>query len=590
MTIGNTLTISLKRAAKKTFLTLSFIALSLVSHAAEPVHEEAVSLSRAKSLSPTASFMYISMKPSFMAGLSVRGEFDFWAAIRAFYAKRKNRPYWMKNYGHHEHALILISRLENAWTHGLRPQDYYVDQIKRLLDEDGYQQKAQLELLLTVAFVKYAADLTGFRFAPAKMQINSDHWRQPMSPMELLDILTSHRDFMDTLSVIEPQGRTYKALREEYLRLVRLEQGVPNSKPWKPITFEKLLSPEDEHESVPRLRERLDVEQPRRGKYVYDDFLVEAVKDFQEDHGLEADGKIGKITLQFLNRTRQDKIRQLLVNMERYRWMEGVRPDKFILVNIPNGKLWAIENGRVVHEMPTIVGKLARKTPVFRTEITGVRFNPDWTVPPTIKRFDVVPAIRRNVGYLEKKGMTLLTGYGEAVQTVDPESIDWKSATMRDLQHVRIVQKPGDHNPLGRIRILMPNKFNIYLHDTNHPEYFDRTVRQLSSGCMRMKYPEKIAQFVMDGEQGWDEDMVEEHLAHLEKTDLSVSRSIPSYTLYYTAWIGDDGAIVYGPDVYGYDRPMYRMMQERGLTYDTYSIMTGERYSDANYSNKAVIN
>lgn len=485
-------------------------------------------------------------------------------AMERFYDGRSNRTYWMKNYGYHAHAEKMVGILEAAWQHGLRPADYHLGTIKRLFRESDHMSRAQLELIMTDAFVRYAQDLNSFRFAPASMHIEASDWAQ-MSADEALQILASARDLESAVQAVQPQSKTYRALQKE---LVRLMEEFP-TKDYSNFTDidlkRQLIRPGERHHAVPLIRERLGLERPNKGADIYDNQLVRIVRAYQEDNGLEADGLIGQITLQYLNRTTEDKIFKLVANMERYRWMPRMGDQKFIMVNVPSGELWAIDEGQVKEYMPTIVGKPNRKTRIFRTDITGVRFNPDWTVPPTIKRFDVVPAIRRDVSYLQSKGMTLYTGYGRAQRSVDPATIDWQSASMRDLADIRIVQEPGDHNPLGRVRILMPNKYNIYLHDTNSPELFDRTTRQLSSGCMRMKYPERIARFVMDGSEGWNHRMIDEHLSHYRKTDIETGYTIPSYTVYYTTWIGRDGRVTYGPDVYGFDRDMIAMIKEKDL-------------------------
>lgn len=482
--------------------------------------------------------------------------------MRAFYESRANRPYWVKNYGQYERAGLLIERLEAAWMHGLNPDHYHIEQIRKLAKSDSYHKKARLELLLSDAFVRYAYDLSGFRFAPDRMKIEAGDWRRQASFEEILGILSSGGDFEQILQRVEPQGKTYKALQKELVSLVNDGANEARERA-QPIQFEGLLRPGEGHKSVPLIRARLGLAQPEKRIYEYDEYLQRAVMDFQEENGLEPDGKIGDITLQFMNRTRQDRIEQILVNLERYRWMEGVNPEKFIMVNIPSGELWGIENGQVKVEMPVIVGKPWRRTRIFKTEITGVRFNPDWTVPPTIKRFDILPELRRDIGYLQEKGMALVKGRGENAITLDPAAIDWNKISLRDLHDIRIIQMPGDHNPLGRIRILMPNDYNMYLHDTNHPELFEKQTRQLSSGCMRMKYPEEVAKFVMNGQSGWNDSMVHIHRAHFAKTDLKIEKTIPSYTVYYTAWVGDDGKVVFGPDVYGYDKDMIALMRAK---------------------------
>jgi murein L,D-transpeptidase YcbB/YkuD len=288
---------------------------------------------------------------------------------------------------------------------------------------------------------------------------------------------------------------------------------------------------------------------------------------FQRDNGLESDAIIGSTTLQMLNQTNQKRIMQLIANMERLRWVPEEKPKRFVIVNIPSATLWAIDNGHVRFEMPVIVGSPARPTSSFITQIEGVRFNPDWTIPSTIKRFDIVPKIQAEPDYLQNKGIEIIKGYGAAARTLDPASIDWATISAAELNSLRMVQIPGEHNPLGRIRILMPNKYNIYLHDTNHPEYFEKAARAVSSGCIRLYDPEKMASFIMEGRSGWSKGDMQSVLATLETMDIEIERSVPVYVLYYTAWLDENGKIVYGPDIYKQDQKLLKILSKLDALY-----------------------
>jgi murein L,D-transpeptidase YcbB/YkuD len=238
------------------------------------------------------------------------------------------------------------------------------------------------------------------------------------------------------------------------------------------------------------------------------------------------------------------------------------KPDKFVVVNIPSATLWAVEGGKVAFEMPVIVGRTKRPTNMFITEIQGVRFNPNWTVPPTIKRDDILPKLQADPEYLTHKGMELIGLTDQGRVSLDPASIDWSTITAEDLQSLRFVQDAGNNNPLGRVRVLMPNAYNIYLHDTNEKYYFDRSQRAVSSGCVRMKDPELMAEFIMKNRSSWEDGDMEAMFAHGKTRDVSIDTPIPVYLLYYTVWVNQKGDLVYGNDLYNHDESLIKMLSE----------------------------
>jgi murein L,D-transpeptidase YcbB/YkuD len=472
-------------------------------------------------------------------------------AMRGFYEHRGDAPFWLASTGAGSKARVMLDRLENAWTHGLNPDRYHVATIRGLMDKRDEDSRLRLELLLSDAFMRYAQDLSGMRVSPEGMNIDPDSWRKTMAPEAALALLAGGSNIDTILKTVEPQGKTYRLLRAE---LTRLMQEPPAAyEAVLPITMNGIMRPGWSHKTIAAIRTRLGVQPQTDNVYLYDDRLAAAVMKFQRENGLQDDGVIGSDTLHLLNRTKQDKILQIIVNLERLRWVSEAKPERFVVVNIPAATLWAIDRGRVQFEMPVVVGNPGRRTQSFIAEITGVRFNPDWTIPPTIKRYDILPKILAEPDYLQGKGIELVSGYGHEAVTVDPNSIDWENIPAKELNALRMIQVPGEHNPLGHIRILMPNKYNIYLHDTNHPELFNSQARAQSSGCIRLKDPEKMAAFVMNGQQGWALPMMQEILQTGATTDLAISRPIPVYVLYYTAWADAQGRVVYGNDIYRQD-------------------------------------
>lgn len=241
---------------------------------------------------------------------------------------------------------------------------------------------------------------------------------------------------------------------------------------------------------------------------------------------------------------------QLALNMERLRWFPDKKPERFIIVNIPSARLWAVENGQAKFEMPVIIGRKDRPTPSFITDIHGVRFNPTWTIPRTIKEKDIWPKLKENPKYLIDKGIELY----EDNQTLDPTIIEWDAITRAQLHKFRMVQLPGKTNPLGRIRILMPNKYAIFLHDTSEAGFSDLE-RSYSSGCVRLKDPEKAARFILQKD-------ITKFTQNTDTRDVYINKSIPVYLLYHTVWLGDKQRITYGKDIYGYDKKLRQVIEK----------------------------
>lgn len=509
------------------------------------------------------------------------------ATLRDFYAQRNFEPYWVDDDEPDDNAEDMLEYLEESWTHGLNPFRYHLEAIRSLYDQDGDEAAMQaLEILLSDAYIAYGQDLTGIRVNPAAFKSSKRFWQKPYTPSSLTDLLQHDNDADDVVEGLWPRGSTYNRLRKELISLV--DETPEPYEAVLPIKMRGLLRPYEEHRSVQDLRVRFDVD-IGGGSLVYDDRLAAKVMAFQQESGLEADGVIGPATLRAINKTRKQKIHQIIANLERLRWVEEAKPDKFVIVNIPSAMLWAVEDGRVAFDMPVIVGRKKRPTNIFITEITGVRLNPTWTVPPTIKREDILPKLIEDGNYLKRKGMELVHGRGKDALTLDPTAIDWTTVTEAELKSLRMIQTPGAHNPLGSVRVLMPNGYNIYLHDTNEKHYFNKPGRAVSSGCIRLKRPLDMAQFILKNKPGWDEDRTDEVLGKGKIRDIFIPETIPVYLVYYTAWIDEDDEIVFGNDLYDYDAEMIKMLSnldEIFIPVDNTGISTGYRGRSGRGSSK----
>lgn len=482
------------------------------------------------------------------AGRAGAARFRDIEGLRDFYRERGFKPLWLtRRDAFNETAKTVLGALEVSWTHGLNPLTYHVDTLRTALEGTGRLTPADFELLMSDAVVRYGRDLTGMRVTPGSVGQSAAYWQPPMRGGDILRWMARNPDKTRwALGQLAPQGDLYQKLREQLIKT--LAEPEEESRP--AVRISGNLRPGSHHDAVPTIRRFLKAgSAPPQGATYYDAALAEAVKQFQAAHGFAADAIIGPATQKILNLSRLDKINQLVVNLERQRWMDRVRPDKYVMVNIPSATLWAVENGRTQLQMKVIVGKETRPTNSFKTTITGVRFNPTWTVPPTIKKEDYLPALAEDPEYLAKRGIEIMYDG----KTVDPVTVNWAELPWEQAKNLTMRQGPGGANPLGRIRILMPNNYNIYLHDTNDRSVFTRNTRTLSSGCIRIEEPEKLADFILADNQGWSDETRRAVLASEAMRDIGAQTPIPVYLVYNTIWEKGDGGVVYGYDLYGSD-------------------------------------
>ncbi len=491
------------------------------------------------------------------------GEVDFFdtPGMKAFYETRSFEPIWIKNSvfssGKTKTIEKILEIFQAAWMHGFNPDHYHADTISQMLGDLKNTDFYQLDLLVSDALIRYGRDMSAMRVDPKAIGQRSRYWRKPLRGIDILDFVATHEDVEEALQSLAPQGTLYKMLQD---KLKRLYDEVEDVTPTAKIDIEDIIRPGAKDKNVIAIRQRLGFYADARfeGADIYDDGLVSAVMAFQHQHGLRPDGIVGRQTATLMNITRQDKINQILVNLERLRWVEQNKPNRYIMVNVPSATLWAVEDGQVVMEMPVVVGRPKRPTNIFSTQITGIRYNPTWTVPPTIKRDDYLPKLKQDPYYLADRGIELMEGG----QAIDPGTIDWHNTSWGVVKNMRMVQGSSSTNPLGKVRFLMDNPFNIYLHDTTTKSYFKRANRALSSGCIRLKKPIELADFVLNPNKKWSAEKRDAILRKGKMREIYAEEPLPVYILYQTVWLGAGDQIIYGADIYGHDAQLLTELKE----------------------------
>jgi murein L,D-transpeptidase YcbB/YkuD len=290
---------------------------------------------------------------------------------------------------------------------------------------------------------------------------------------------------------------------------------------------------------------------------VFDTALEEAVKRFQQRHNLTPDGAVGKQTLAAMNVPVETRIDQIVINMERYRWLKRtLMGDRLVAVNIAGFEAVAGKPGKFDVTMPVIVGKTYHETPVFSDTIKYVVFNPYWNLTPSIARNETLPKLKKDSHYLKKHNMRIFKGWGPDAPELDATKIDWSKVSKKDMNRYRVRQDPGPDNALGTLKLVFPNKYNVYLHDTPAHGLFKKEQRAFSHGCIRMDRPAEMAAWVLGGEEkGWSLARVNEIIASRKRQVVVLDQPVPVYILYRTAFVNpEDHTLYFYEDIYGRDK------------------------------------
>jgi len=492
-------------------------------------------------------------------------------ALAEFYRGRDFQPLWLHGFELRPAALDLIEHLRSAPEHGLCSNAYLLDELEELLrirEQFARHQiplapfnRAVLDLFLSQAFFAYATHLVEGQVDPALAHVD---WRARRRKADLRKLLTYavEQDRMSrVLNDLMPSQPGYQQLigaLQEY-REIAARGG------WPQIPPGETLRPGMVDERLPLLRQRLrgagDLPpMPPTEDLRFDAGTIAGVEHFQRRHGLAADGVVGAKTLAALNVPIETRIRQLELNLERWRWLPKSLGKRYIVVNIADFSLRVVEDGQTVLEMPVIVGTPYRKTPVFSAYMTYLEFSPYWTVPSTILREDKLPAIKADPNYLSTKHFRILQRQGAEWTEVDAATIDWQQVEPEHFPGL-LRQDPGPWNPLGRVKFMFPNGFNVYLHDTNERGLFENAVRSFSSGCIRVKQPVELALYLLADQPDWTPRRVQDYfgLPAPERVDIE---PIPVHIQYWTAWVEADGAVAFRPDVYLRDLDLAVALEE----------------------------
>lgn len=481
--------------------------------------------------------------------------------IPEFYKSRDYQPAW----DDYDVFMEILKAADGVEANGLKPEDYHVPAIdsleKRIVGtnkREVYNSTwvAEFDILITDALFTYAYHLLYGKTDPVSFDANWN-FNQRAFPPGMIDTLTTainNRDIVRRLKNTEPQFPGYLKMKQALAqyKMIALNGG------WGTISSNEVIKPGDSSLVIPQIRKRLYISRDLTDTLnfestMYDDTLLFDVQRFQQKHGLNEDGVIGKNTYAAFNIPVEEKIKMLKVNMERDRWVSHAFSNYFVLVNIAAFEAYIFENGKRIHTTRTVVGRTYHQTPIFAAKLDYVEFNPTWTVPTSIFRNEMLAKIKADPSYLDKHHLEVVTFQGKVV---DASSINFAEVTPSTSFPYMLRQKPGPWNALGQVKFIFPNKFSVFLHDTPSRGVFAREERNLSHGCIRVENPIDFAEIILK-----DTDYSREKIDAIVRSDetqrIILNKKPDVMLLYWTASLGENGELRFFNDVYNRDKKVY---------------------------------
>ncbi|MFZ3152638.1 L,D-transpeptidase family protein [Pseudomonas sp.] len=458
--------------------------------------------------------------------------------LQAFYAQRDGQPAWQSA----EQRLQLREQLALLADDGLQPSDYL---LPGLFEGGVVAQPDCADLLTSHSYLQALLHLRRGRVLQQRLE---PLWQAPgqTNPDPQLATLSLALRHLHTPALAFASARPtivqYQRLRSAYAQQRLLPLGE-----WATLASGSQLKPGGKDARLPELRARLVAQGYLAAPLeelgnTYDPATQSALENFQRDHGLNPDGILGPASLSELNISAPLRREQLRANLERLRWLADNLAEAEVLINVAAAEIQVRRNNQLLWRTRIQVGRAERQTPLLASRIVRLTLNPTWTVPPTILREDKLPAIRDDIGYLERNQMSVLDRDGNLL---DPHSIDWDNPGA-----IRLRQSAGSHNPLGRVALRFDNPFAVYLHDTPSQQLFSKAPRAFSSGCVRVEAVDTLLAWLL----GPDElSNVQTRIASGETQQYRLQHPAPLLIAYWTVEANKDGALRYYPDIYARD-------------------------------------
>jgi L,D-transpeptidase YcbB len=484
-----------------------------------------------------------------------------WKTMQALYASRQHRTIWIEGLYPASEFDDLIAALKEIRAHGINPERYEIGALegarsataRRLLRRQPLEEKAvvPLDVKATWAWIRAAADLTA---GATDVEGPADKlWRLKRQKIDFQKKLASAIDsgmIQEQLAEFAPANPEYLRLKDAYKNYIAIAEAGG----WKSLPTTLTLKKGDRSPQLAALAARLhatgDLRSKGSAELVYGEELAEAVAHFQRRHGLEPDGVVGRRVVAEMNVPVASRIRQLELNLERWRWLPRDLGERYIFVNVPEYRLEIREGPRIALSMNVITGAKDTPTPIFSDTMTHIVFSPYWNVPDGIASGETIPAVQADPSFLDRNQIEVV---GTSGKVVDPSTIDWSATTDEGEFPYRFRQRPGSSNSLGLVKFMFPNEYDVYLHDTPADMLFKRTVRALSHGCVRVEQPQQLAEYLLKDQPEWTSERITEAMHAGEERHVKLWRPISVHLMYWTARVHEDGTVHFRPDVYGRD-------------------------------------
>lgn len=466
--------------------------------------------------------------------------------LKELYKSTGYRTIWQSK----ENRKTILKFLLDSGEEGLNPADYHINKLQKYEQKIAVlnsEERANYDILLTRNFQKYIAHLTTGRLNPRALYPDWDLKENKIDINQTIAEMLESDSLTYKTEQLKPNSIVYKRLK----KALKIIDNLPNDT-FKRIEIADKIVANDTNPSVIDIKKRLiywnDLKPEDSLSNIYDSKTIEAVKKFQIRHGLSADGVIGKGTVLSLNFSKKQRREQILANLERWKWFPKEMGNEYIIINIPEYKLTLIKDGDSIRTHKIIVGRAKRKTPILSSKLSHAIFNPTWTVPPTILKEDVIPSIIKNRNYLAQTNIKVYDKSGAVVS-----ANNWK---LSNAKSYRYVQSPGTFNSLGMVKLTFPNRFSVYLHDTNHRDFFSKSIRSLSSGCVRVDHPLELAEYLLDDPTHWNLEKITKTLQSEKTKQIRLKKELPIHILYWTAW-SEKNNLIFRDDIYNLDADLY---------------------------------
>jgi L,D-transpeptidase YcbB len=484
---------------------------------------------------------------------------------KAFYEANGFKKEWLGQKDANKQYKAFADEVRESYQYGMNPDDYKIDELDQAIEELYDNRKrtdedvSNLDIKITASFFLFTTHLLEGRVRRPGAQ--DFIWKRGMPAEDDVDILLSLKTASDVrkqFKKLQPEDPQYDHLKEALALYRKLE--AEDKRKWQ-LASTKSIRPLDAHELIPNIRRRLLLTNSKIKNPVdtlkYDEHLVEAVKQFQRSHGLKDEGIIEDKTLVWLTMPFGSKAELIALNLERLRWRPYIRDDQeAVVVNVPEYMMRVQKNDKKLLEMRVVLGTEYNPTPIFSDTLKYIVFSPTWNVPPKIFEEEFLPNLRQNPSYYSETFKFLKDGI-----EVDPSFEPWNDENINPRAY-QAIQQPGVSNSLGFVKFVMPNNFNIYLHDTPADRLFNKQERAFSHGCVRLEKPFDFAVFLLEGQKQWTREKILEAMNSPEPIHANLKKPYPVHIVYRTTWVDENGLVNFREDVYGHDQRHLNQLKE----------------------------